>query len=135
MNHFLEVNILHKLEGTYEMRGGKCWFAIESKTFEVSVEEVKGKIRGTIVERSRGLSSWIRFGVTSLRKFLEGLEECCREERKGSLAKVWEEEGRKFKVERRENGVGRYILCSIIDVESKRFCQEVGPVLLRNFRI
>ena len=117
------------------MRGGKRWFAIESKTFEVSVEEVKGKIRGTIVERSRGLSSWIRFGLTSLRKFLEGLEECCREERKGSLAKVWEEEGRKFKVERRENGVGRYILCSVIDVESKRFCQEVGPVLLRNFRI
>ena len=48
---------------------------------------------------------------------------------------MWEEEGRKFKVERRENGLGRYILCSVIDVESKRFCQEVGLVLLRNFRI
>ncbi|RVW99126.1 hypothetical protein CK203_019083 [Vitis vinifera] len=81
------------------MRGGKRWFAIESKSFEVSVEEVRGKIRGTIVERSRGLSSWIRFGVTSLRNFLEGLEECCREE--------------------------RYILCSVIDVESKRFCLVV----------
>ncbi|RVW37083.1 hypothetical protein CK203_084577 [Vitis vinifera] len=54
------------------MRGGKCWFAIESKTFDVSLEEVRGKLRGTIVERSRGFSSWIRFGVTSLRKFLEG---------------------------------------------------------------
>ena len=88
------------------MRGGKCWFAIESKTFEVSLEEVRGKLRGTIVERSRGFSSWIRSGVTSLRKFLEGLEECCREERKGRLVKVWEEEGRKFRVERRENGAG-----------------------------
>ena len=107
------------------MRGGKRWFAIESKSFEVSVEEVRGKIRGTIVERSRGLSSWIRFGLTSLRNFLEGLEECCREERKGRLAKVWEVEGRKFKVERRENGAGRYILCSVIDVESKRFCLVV----------
>ena len=46
-------------------------------------------------------------------------------ERKGRLAKVWEEEGRKFKVERRENGAGRYILCSVIDVESKRFCLVV----------
>ena len=64
------------------MRRGKKWFAVESKTFEVSVEEVRGKIRGTIVERSRGLSSWIIFGVISLRKFLEGLEECCRDERK-----------------------------------------------------
>ena len=65
------------------MRGGKRWFAIESTLFEVSVKEAKGKIRATIVERSKGLSSWIRFGVTSLRNFLEGLEECCREERKG----------------------------------------------------
>ena len=47
--------------------------------------------------------------MSSLRKFLEGLEECCREEMKGSLAKVWEEDGRKFKVERRENGAGKYI--------------------------
>ncbi|KAL6343750.1 hypothetical protein AAG906_027520 [Vitis piasezkii] len=69
------------------MRGGKKWFAVESKTFEVSIEEVRGKIRGTIVERSR--------------------------------------DGRKFKVEIRENGVGRYILCSIIVVESKRFCLVV----------
>ncbi|RVX05506.1 hypothetical protein CK203_013624 [Vitis vinifera] len=81
------------------MRGGRCWFAIESKTFEVLVEEVRGKIRG--------------------------LEECCREERKGRLDKVWEEEGRKFKVERRENGSGRFILCSVIDVEAKRFCVVV----------
>ena len=104
------------------MRGGKCWFAIESKTFEVSIEEVRGKLRGTIVERSRGFSSWIRFGVASLRKLLEGLEECCKEEKKGRLVKVWKEEGRKFKLERRENGAGRYILCSIVDVETKRFC-------------
>ena len=65
-----------------DMRGGKCQFAIESKTFEVSLEQVRGKLRGIIVERSRGFSSWIRFGVASLRKFLEGLEECCREEKK-----------------------------------------------------
>ena len=119
------------------MGGGKCWFAIESKTYEVSLEEVRGKLRGTIVERSRGFSSWIRFRVTSLRKFLEGLEECCREERKGRLVKVWEEEGRKFRAERRENGVGRYILCSVVDVETKRFCLVVpeGKGLLGGWAI
>ncbi|RVW56217.1 hypothetical protein CK203_092265 [Vitis vinifera] len=73
------------------MRGGKRWFAIESKTFEVSVEEVKGKIRGTIVERSRGLSSWIRFGVTSLRKFLEGGWTCFAEKLQ-DLEEVTQEE-------------------------------------------
>nr|CAN79711.1 hypothetical protein VITISV_009623 [Vitis vinifera] len=100
----------------------KFWVAIESKTFEVSIEEVKGKLKGIIVERSRGFSSWIRFGVSSLRKLLEGFEECCREEKKGRLVKVWEEEGRKFRLERRVNGAGRYVLCSVVDVEAKRFC-------------
>ena len=100
----------------------KFWVAIESKTFEVSIEEVKGKLKGIIVERSRGFSSWIRFGVASLRNLLEGFEECCREEKKGRLVKVWEEEGRKFWLERRVNGAGRYVLCSVVDVEAKRFC-------------
>ena len=105
-----------------EMRGGKCWVAIESKTFEVSIEEVRGKLKGTIVERSRGLSSWIRFGALSLRKLLEGFEGCCREEKEGRMVKVWEEEGRKFRLERRVNGAGRYVLCSVVDVETKGFC-------------
>ncbi|RVW42422.1 hypothetical protein CK203_070908 [Vitis vinifera] len=100
----------------------KCWVAIESKTFEVSIEEIKGKLKGIIVERSRGFSSWIRFGVSSLRKLLECFEECCREEKKGRLVKVWEEEGRKFRLERHVNGAGRYVLCSVVDVEAKRFC-------------
>ncbi|RVW77230.1 putative ribonuclease H protein [Vitis vinifera] len=79
----------------------KFWVAIESKTFEVSIEEIKGKLKGIIVERSRGFSSWIRFGASGLRKLLECFEECCREEKKGRLVKVWEEEGRKFRLERR----------------------------------
>ena len=79
---------------------------IESKSFEVSVEEVRGKLKGTIVERSRGLSSWIRFGDLSLRNLLEGFEECCREEKVGRMVKVWEEEERKFRPGKRVNGAG-----------------------------
>ena len=104
------------------MRGGNCWFVIESKSFEVSVEEVRGKLKGTIVERSRGLSSWIWFGDLSLRNLLEGFEECCREEKEGRLVKVWEEERRKFRLDRHVNGVGRFVLFFVVDLETKRFC-------------
>ena len=38
------------------------------------------------------------------------------------MVKVWEEEGRKFQLERRVNGAGRYVLCSVVDVEAKIFC-------------
>ena len=56
------------------LRGGKCWFAVESKTFEISIEGVQGRPRGIILERSRGFSSWIRFGKRSLSYLLEGVE-------------------------------------------------------------
>lgn len=39
------------------MRGGSCWFAVESKSFDISIEVVVGKLRGIIEERERGFSS------------------------------------------------------------------------------
>lgn len=104
------------------MRGGSYWFAVESKSFEVSVEEVQGKLRGIILERSRGLSSWIHLGDLSLGRLLDGVEECCREERARRFVKSWEDEGRKFKLERHVNEAGKFVLCSVIDLEAKRFC-------------
>ena len=50
------------------------------------------------------------------------MEVCCREERLGKDVKSWEEEGRKFRLERRANKVGRFILCSVRDLEAKMFC-------------
>ena len=35
------------------MRGGKGWFAVEKKSFEISLEDTGGRLRGVIVERSR----------------------------------------------------------------------------------
>ncbi|RVX09331.1 hypothetical protein CK203_015357 [Vitis vinifera] len=72
----------------------KFWVAIESKTFEVSIEEIKGKLKGIIVERSRGFSSWISLGGRG-KKVPVG--EACKR-------------GRKIR------------LCSVVDVEAKRFC-------------
>lgn len=43
------------------MKKGKVWFVVELKSFEISVGAVKGKLGCTVLERSQGFSSWIRF--------------------------------------------------------------------------
>lgn len=63
------------------MREGTEWFGVESKSFEISIEEVNGCLQGKIVERGRGFSNWIRFGEFSLSRLLERVELCCREEK------------------------------------------------------
>ena len=103
-------------------KGGKCWFAVESKSFEISIEEVRGRLRGTIWERSKGFSSWIRFGEKGLSLLLEGVEAWCRGESNSKLLKVWDEGARKFSLECRSNVAGRFLLCSVRDVERKKFC-------------
>ena len=52
---------------------------VESKSFEILVEDLGGKLKGCIWERSRGVSSWIIFGEASLHCLQEGVEACCRE--------------------------------------------------------
>ena len=103
-------------------KGGKSWFAVESKSFEISIEEVRGRLRGTIWERSKGLSSWIRFGEKGLSLLLEGVEAWCRGESNSKLLKVWDEGARKFRLECRSNVARRFLLCSVRDVERKKFC-------------
>ncbi|KAL6345622.1 hypothetical protein AAG906_017353 [Vitis piasezkii] len=51
---------------------------LDSKSFEISVDVFGEKLKGIIVERSRGFTSWIRFGSLSLCCLLEGVEACCR---------------------------------------------------------
>ena len=103
-------------------RGGRRWFAVESKSFELLIDDVGGKSRGCIWERCRGLTSWIRFGDASLSCLLAGVETYCRGSDDRSWSLVWEEEGRKYSLERRSNEVGRFILCFVRDIEAKRFC-------------
>ncbi|KAL6323907.1 hypothetical protein AAG906_005904 [Vitis piasezkii] len=97
-------------EGKGAPKGGKSWFAVESKTFEISIEEIRGKLRGVILERSKGFFSWIKFGEKSFK------------ESSSRRLRVWEEGGRKYRLECRSNVTGRYLLCSVRDVEAKRFC-------------
>lgn len=104
------------------LRGGSCWFAVESKTFEISTEVVGEKLRGVVLERSRGFSSWIRFGELSLCCLRERVEACCSGELRLRCLKVWEDGGQKFRLEFRSNEVGRYLLCFVRDLEAKKFC-------------
>ncbi|RVW63706.1 hypothetical protein CK203_052782 [Vitis vinifera] len=71
------------------MRGSNCWFAVDSKSFEVLMEKVHEKLK---------------------------------EEREGRSVRSWEDEGKKFKLERHVNEAGRFVLCQSSILEAKRFC-------------
>ena len=70
---------------------GKCWFAVKSKKFEISIEVVQGKLKWIILEKSKDFSFWIRFGEKSLSYLLEGVEAWCRGKSSSRCLKVWEE--------------------------------------------
>ncbi|RVX08997.1 hypothetical protein CK203_013817 [Vitis vinifera] len=93
-------------------RGGRVWFAVESKSFEISMEEVGENLKGVIVENGRGLLAWIRFGDLSLRCLLEGVEACCKDESLERWSNGWEEEegDLSWNVERMGLGVSYFVL-------------------------
>ena len=84
-------------------REGKAWFAIEAKSFDIEVEETLKGLRGCIWERRKGVTSWIKFGVLSLLLLLSGLEACARASRMSAWVSFWEEEGRRYRMERDSN--------------------------------
>ncbi|KAL6322405.1 hypothetical protein AAG906_007959 [Vitis piasezkii] len=100
--------------------GGRAWFGIESKSFEISVELSKGKWTGVITERGRNFSSWIRFGERGLSLLLEGVEECCQKENFKEFKNSWVEEGRTYKPQLHSNEAGRYLLCLAFSAEANR---------------
>ena len=54
--------------------GDKCWFGVESKSFEDLIEETKRKVIGKICERGPNFSSCIRFsGVRAWLCWWKGL--------------------------------------------------------------
>ncbi|RVW92175.1 hypothetical protein CK203_027192 [Vitis vinifera] len=67
---------------------------VELKTFEISLDIVKGKEVGKILERGKGFSSWI---------------------------KVWKKGGTVSKLELHNNKVGRFLLSSALNKKEKRF--------------
>ena len=96
------------------------WFAVESKSFEFTTEGKGKKAKCFITERSRGVLSWIRFGIEGMVKLLMGVEECCRALVPAGRIFAWRENGRSFRLESKENNAGRFLLCSVTDGEGKK---------------
>ena len=103
------------------LRGGKTWFAFEAKSFEIEVEEAKKGLRGCIWERRKGITSWIRFGGRSLIRLLTSLEDCVWATRDSTWENVWEEDGRRYRMEKGSNQAGVFIRCSVRDCGGKSY--------------
>ena len=116
------------------MRGGKAWIAIEAKSFEIAIEEKGKKLIGCIWERCKGVTSWIKFGDSSLRHLLLGLEDC--ENIQGWFTK-WEEAGRSYKLERCSNNVRSFIQCTVRGLGAKWFflCFPEGKGLMKGCKL
>ena len=96
------------------------WFSVESKSFEIKVEGEDRKERVIISERRKGRRSWIRFGEGGIRILLKGVESFRREAGKKSVGVEWWENERRYTLEVKENGAGRFIQCSVDDEDGKR---------------
>ena len=55
-----------------------------------------------------------------MNKLLLGVEECFRDFDPARRPFEWREKGRFFRLERKENIAGRFLLCSVIDDEGKK---------------
>ena len=92
------------------------------KSFEIKIEEKGNKLRGYIWERSKGVTSWVKFGDRSLRHLLVGLGDCEKISCKQEWFMRWEEDGRFYKLERCSNNASSFIRCSVRDLGAKWFC-------------
>ncbi|RVW79960.1 GPCR-type G protein COLD1 [Vitis vinifera] len=81
--------------GRRRKQKGNC-FGVESKVFEVEVEERRGKTLFFIVESKRVVSSWVRLGSVGVRLFLEGLDQCVKNGKEDECEKGWKGEGEKI---------------------------------------
>ena len=79
------------------------------------------KLKGIIVERSRGLMSWIRFEGLSLCCLQERVETCYRGELAKRCVKSWEDGGRKFRLECHANETSRFIH-ALWFTQKKKYC-------------
>ena len=119
----LQIHVWVDAEGTMLVTspGVKCWFGVELKTFEISIEEYKGKVRGKICERGPKFSSWIRFGGKGLSLLLEEVGSCCELKERFHFRKFWSKGDRNYSLELCSNRVGRFLFCVVRDAENKRF--------------
>ena len=78
------------------------------------------KVWIVIIERRWSRLSWIRFGEEGV-KILLNCDELFRAEAvKNNEGLAWSEKGRKYSLRMRKNERGRFLLCSVLDLDGKR---------------
>ena len=97
---------------------------MDSKTFEISVEEVKGKVTRMICERGPNFSSWVRFSGKGLALLVEGGETWSAVKAGERFRNAWGEGERRYLLDLRSNRAGRFLFCLAWDVEGKKFLKE-----------
>ena len=98
---------------------GRRWFSIDYKYFELKEEGEGRKVQEIITERRGGRSSWIRFGKEGTKILSKGVESFRKEEGKNNRGLEWREDGRRYSLELRKNDGGRFILCSVADLDGR----------------
>ena len=64
--------------------------------FEIVFDERRRKPQFLIMEKKRGVSSWVRLGPKSLGLFMEGLIHCIKDEKEGKWGKEWKGKGKSY---------------------------------------
>ena len=96
-------------------------FTVESKIFELALDGRKGRSQIRIVEKKRGVSTWIRLGLESLGLFKKGLLHCIRDENEGRWETEWRDRGKRFTLVRGSNRAGGFLRLGAADQERKTF--------------
>ncbi|KAJ9692950.1 hypothetical protein PVL29_011872 [Vitis rotundifolia] len=75
----------------------------------------------TIVERKRGVSSWVKLGPASLVLLVESLGLCIKDSGKGKWERSWKENGRSFSLVRDLNKGGCFLRLGVANPEGKKY--------------
>ena len=78
------------------------------------------KAKVLITERRWGRMSWIRFGEERAKILLKSMVSFRLEVDKNIEGLGWCENGRRYSLEMRKNEHGRFLLCSVTDLDGKR---------------
>ena len=100
-------------------RRRRC-FSVESKSFEIEEAGVGKRARVIITERRWGRMSWIYFGKEGAKILLKSVVSIRADEDKNKKGVGWCENGRRYRLEMRKNEHGRFLLCSVTDLDGKR---------------
>ena len=95
------------------------WFSVDFKSFEIKEEGEGRKVQVFITERRGGRSSWIRFGKEGIKILAKGVESFRKGVGKYNRGLEWRENGRRYSLEIRKNAGGRFILCSVADLDGR----------------